>query len=243
MKGLRRSRTGDPARLTKAEHAHRCQDPAWGYVSPGESRWPACIAVLAVMVLQMTLPEQLTLGPNWLLPTVELVVLAMLVIVGPTHLDEEAKDLRIVALTLIAVVAAADGTTLGLLMHHLLRAGDSIKGRTLIFSAVGVWFTAVVAFALLYWEIDRGGPIARCRDDHAAPDFLFTQMGNPTTTREPWTPRFLDYLYMSVTNSTAFSPTDTLPLTLRAKALMSFQSLAQLATVVVVGARAVNILK
>jgi hypothetical protein len=195
------------------------------------------------MGLQFALPDNLTLGPRWVIPAIELAVLFTLVVVGPTHLNRESRDFRVVALTLIAILTAADGVTLGLLMHHLLRSGDNTNGRTLIFSAVAVWVTAVVAFGLWFWEIDRGGPLKRCYDDHPAPDFLFTQMGSPGSTKEHWTPKFIDYLYISLTNSTAFSPTDTLPLTKRAKSLMAVQSIVQLSTVVVVGARAVNILK
>jgi len=217
-------------------------DPAWGYVSPGESRLPASTAVVLAMVLQFVLPDKLALGPTWFVPSIELVLLLTLVIVGPTRLGAESRDLRVVALILIFFLMAADGSTLALLLHHLLHSGDSIRGRTLIYSAVAVWVTSVVAFGLLYWEIDRGGPIKRCWPDHPRPDFLFPQMSSPASTPEPWTPRFVDYLYVSLTNSSAFSPTDALPLTRRAKALMAAQSVTSLATIVVVGARAVNIL-
>ena len=132
---------------------------------------------------------------------------------------------------------------MGFLVTRLLREGGVVAGRTLIFSAFAVWGTAVVAVGILYWEIDRGGPVLRCTPDHARPDFLFAQMQSSGTTDRPWTPRYFDYLYLSLTNSTAFSPTDALPLTLRAKAIMAYQSLASLGTIAIVGARAVNILK
>jgi uncharacterized membrane protein len=218
-------------------------DSLWGYVSQPESRWPASAAIVAVILLQLFLPDTLTFGPEWVFPGIELAVLVTLTVVGPSKLDEEAKDIRWVSLTLIAILSAADALTLGLLISHLVKQGDVTQGRTLIFSAVGVWFTAVVAFGLWFWEIDRGGPIARCSAHHRPPDFLFPQMENPGVSRTRWTPMFWDYLYLSLTNSTAFSPTDTLPLTRRAKLLMAIQSLVSLATIVVVGARAVNILK
>lgn len=218
-------------------------DPLWGFVSPGESRWPSAVAVVAIMALQLALPERMSLGPWWLAPSIEAVLLFALVVVGPTHLDAESRDFRIVALAVIGVLIVSDGCTLGLLVHHLLDEGGDVSGRTLIFSAVAVWFTALVAFALWFWEIDRGGPIKRCTRQHDAPDFLFPQMSSPAATAGPWTPRFVDYLYLSFTNSTAFSPTDTMPLTGRAKTLMAVQSLASVTTIVVVGARAVNILQ
>ncbi|MEO6126289.1 MAG: hypothetical protein ABIR32_21530 [Ilumatobacteraceae bacterium] len=217
-------------------------DPLWGYVSAGESRWPSAIAVSAIMVLQVTLPDRLSLGPWWLAPLIEALLLFALVVVGPTHLNAESRDLRIVALAVLGVLIVSDGSSLGLLVHHLLQSNSNVSGRTLIYSAVAVWFTALVAFGLWFWEIDRGGPIKRCTPEHDRPDFLFPQMQSPGATVEPWTPRFTDYLYLSFTNSTAFSPTDTMPLTGRAKALMAAQSLASLTTIVVVGARAVNIL-
>ena len=218
-------------------------DPLWGYVSPGESRWPSVSAIVLIMVLQLILPERLSLGPWWMIPVIETLLLVALVVVGPTHLDAESRDFRVVAMALIGVLIVADGTTLGLLVHHLLQSDSEVDGRTLIYSAVAVWFTAIVAFGLWYWEIDRGGPIMRCTVAHDPPDFLFPQMESPATTATPWTPEFVDYLYLSFTNSTAFSPTDTMPLTRRAKLLMTVQSLASLTTIVVVGARAVNILR
>ena len=220
----------------------RSDDPAWGYMSPGEPRWPTLVSIAGVIVLQVLLPDRITVGPRWMFPALEAVVLVLLTIANPMRLDAESRDVRILAITLITVVILADFSTLALLMRRLLGTSHMVNGRTLIFSAVGVWATGIVAFGLMYWEFDRGGPIKRCHPDHDAPDFLFPQMENPTTTAHRWTPRFFDYLYLSLTNSTAFSPTDALPLTHRAKAAMAVQSLASLATIVIVGARAVNIL-
>lgn len=219
------------------------KEHAWGLPSAGETRWPAACAVVAAMLLQLRLPDKLTVGPWWLLPALEMLMLITLLIVSPTKFDETSREVRFVSLGLIAVVIGTNGTTLALLVNHLLRTGSEISGRSLVSSGVAVWFTGVLAFGLWFWEIDRGGPIRRCRPDHAAPDFWFTQMENPGCTDKPWSPKFLDYLYLSLTNSSAFSPTDALPLTLRAKALMSLQALLSLTTILLVGARAVNILK
>lgn len=221
----------------------RCNDAAWGYVSPGETRLTSAISVVAVIVLQLLLPDRLTIGSRWFVPAIEAAVLVALLIVSPNKLDAEARNVRVIALSLVGLLIAANGSTLGLLIHHLLRTGDSIVGRTLIYSAAAVWANNVVAFGILYWEIDRGGPVKRCTPDHSEPDFLFPQMSSPTSTVKRWTPRFFDYLYVSLTNSTAFSPTDALPLTHRAKGLMAVQSIASLGTIAIVGARAVNILK
>ena len=110
-------------------------------------------------------------------------------------------------------------------------------------TAIQIWLTNVIVFGLWYWELDRGGPGARCRENHREPDFLFPQMSTPAAAPPSWAPRFLDYLYVAFTNATAFSPTDTLPLTAWAKVLMAIQSLASLLTVALVAARAVNILQ
>ena len=222
--------------------SHRTDDPAWGYMSPGEPRWPTLVSIAAVIAMQVLLPDRITLGPWWVFPALEAVVLVLLTVANPMRLNAESRDVRILAIALIVIVILANFSTLVLLLRHLLKAGDMVNGRTLIFSAVGVWVTGIVAFGFMYWEFDRGGPIKRCQPDHDAPDFLFPQMENPTTTAGHWTPRFFDYLYLSLTNSMAFSPTDALPLTTRAKLAMTVQSLASLATIVIVGARAVNIL-
>jgi hypothetical protein len=116
------------------------------------------------------------------------------------------------------------------------------NGRELIVASVGIWLTNVIVFGLWYWELDRGGPYARHREDHPEPDFLFPQMCTPGAGRPDWAPGFTDYLYVSLTNATAFSPTDTMPLTPMAKLLMGGQAIASLLTVAVVASRAVNIL-
>lgn len=194
-------------------------------------------------MLQFALPESLSFGPRWLLPAIESLLLISLIVANPTRLDHESRDVRYVSIGLLAAIFASNGSSLGLLLYELLQPDSAVAGRTLLSSAVVVWSTNVMAFGLGFWEIDRGGPIRRCTTDHDAPDLLFPQMESPAVSRTPWSPRFVDYLYVSLTNSTAFSPTDALPLTHRMKALMTAQSLASIATVVIVGARAVNILR
>jgi uncharacterized membrane protein len=213
----------------------------WGYPSPGESRWPASAAVMAALILQAVLPERLTVGPTWVIPVLEGCLLVPLMIANPNRLNAESRDVRKLSLVLIALVSAANITSLALLVRLLVR-GTPADGKQLIFAAVSVWLTQVIVFGLWYWETDRGGPVARTSANHGPPDFLFPQMEDPAVTRGHWSPRLIDYLYVSFTNSTAFSPTDTMPLSTMAKALMSAQSLTSLTTVAIVGARAVNIL-
>lgn len=217
------------------------QEALYGYASPGESRWPSAIAVAVALILQATLPGRLTIGPWWVIPALEALLLVPLMVANPTRLSRQSRDMRLLSIGLIALVNLANIVSLGLLIRYLVD-GSKVNGKQLILSAVGIWLTQVIVFGLWYWEVDRGGPVARTSADHAPPDLLFTQMTNPGVARGRWAPTLLDYLYVSLTNSTAFSPTDTMPLTIQAKGLMAAQSLVSLATVAIVGARAVNIL-
>ena len=213
----------------------------WGEPSPGESRWPATAAVLVALGLQVILPDRLVFGPRYALPVLELALLVPLMIANPSRLSRASRDTRGLSLALIALVNLANITSLALLIRLLVN-GSKANGKQLIFAAVGIWFTQVIVFGLWYWELDRGGPVARTTVEHGPPDWLFPQMENPGVARGPWSPWLLDYLYLSLTNSTAFSPTDAMPLSVRAKAVMGAQSIVSVATIVVVGARAVNIL-
>ena len=134
-------------------------------------------------------------------------------------------------------------TSLGLLVHYLV-SGGKVGGHALIGSGLVLWATNVLLFSVVYWDLDRGGPLDRFEKDRPWPDFQFPQMENPQLTPmgKDWQPTFLDYLYMSLTNATAFSPTDTMPLTQVAKLLMGIQGTAAIVTVGLVVARAVNIL-
>jgi len=217
---------------------------AWGIQSHGESRWPALLAVLAAMGLQLILPNDLLrgLGNRALIPSLEGVLLLVLLIANPGRISKEESRLRVVGVGLIALITVANVVSLIELIHALLYpSGSHAGGRALVYASVPIWLTNVIVFGLWYWELDRGGPAARQQARHRRPDFLFPQMSTPGSA-PGWTPDFLDYLYTSFTNATAFSPTDTMPLTAWAKLLMMLQSLASLVTVAVVVSRAVNIL-
>lgn len=216
---------------------------AWGIASHDEPRWPALLAVLAAIALQLILPDRLIqgLGYRALIPALEGVLIVVLLIVNPTgHISKEQSRLRVVGVALIALITVANVVSLIELIHALLY-GTKAGGRPLVYASVPIWLTNVIVFGLWYWELDRGGPAARQLPEHRRPDFLFPQMSTPGSA-PGWTPAFLDYLYTSFTNATAFSPTDTMPLTVWAKLLMMLQSLASLVTVAVVVSRAVNIL-
>ena len=217
---------------------------AWGETSTGETRWPPQVAVLVAIALQLVLPDSVTqgLGPRWLIPALEGVLLVALFVTNPHRIDRAESNLRLLSLALIAVITVANVVALGELIRALLYH-TTAEGRALVFASVPIWLTNVIAFGLWYWEIDRGGVTARMLPvDRRPPDFLFPQMSTPGSAPH-WAPQFVDYLYTSFTNATAFSPTDTMPLTPRAKLLMMVQSLASLLTVALVISRAVNILK
>ena len=203
--------------------------------------WPAQLTVVAAIVLYLALPEKLTVGPTWLLPGLEGLLVIGLIVAMPNPAMQYSPHRRHLALTLISLVSAANLVSLYLLVHYLLKGGKA-GGHALILSGVVLWVTNVLIFTLWYWELDRGGPIARGLHDEARPDFLFPQMSDPRWAPPDWMPGFVDYLYVSLTNATAFSPTDTMPLSQIAKVLMGVQSLASLLTIGLVVARAVNIL-
>jgi uncharacterized membrane protein len=224
--------------------AHSRDDQvAWGITSTYEPRWPALVAVLASMALQLILPDRLIqgLGYRALIPALEGILLLVLLIANPGHISKEESRLRGVGLSIIALISVANVVSLSELLHALLY-GSGPGGRDLVYASVPIWLTNVIVFGLWYWELDRGGPAARQSPNHRDPDFLFPQMSTPGSA-PGWVPDFLDYLYTSFTNATAFSPTDTMPLTRWSKLLMMLQSLASLVTVAVVVSRAVNILK
>jgi len=230
-----------PIQIQEARRGHA----SWGMPAHKEPRWPASLAVLMALALYWFLPEKLTLGPNWLVPVFELALLIPLSVVSPMRRKDEPRWQRYAAVALIALVNVANLVSLALLVHDLLQGkanGKQIVGAPLLFSSILIWLTNVIVFGLWYWELDRGGPDERSHPAHRAPDFLFPQMTTPHCTHERWAPTFLDYAYVSFTNATAFSPTDTMPLTPVAKALMLVQSVASLLTIALVAARAVNIL-
>jgi uncharacterized membrane protein len=176
------------------------------------------------------------------IPALEGALLIPLTVRAPYRHREEVRLVRFASLLLIGLVNLANVASLALLVRVVL-SGGAVSGRQLVFSGIQIWLTLILVFALWYWELDRGGPALRGHADQRNPDFLFPQMATHELGQTDWMPGFLDYLYLSFTNATAFSPTDTMPLTSRAKVLMLIEALASITTVVMVAGRAVNILK
>ncbi|QHC24274.1 hypothetical protein [Streptomyces sp. GS7] len=229
--------------VTGIEEAGRRLLPAWRRVTKGEPRWPSTLAVLAAVALQFTLPERLAIHPEWLLPTLETALLIALVAANPYRIERGSTLYRWAGLVLIAMISAANGWSAVHLVIGLVRGTEGSDAGPLLATGGSIWLTNVIVFALWYWEWDRGGPVARIHAERTYPDFLFPQMQTPELAPEHWEPQFPDYLYLSFTNATAFSPTDVMPLTRWAKMLMLLQSAVSLLTVVLVVARAVNIFK
>ncbi len=206
-----------------------------------EPFWPAQIAILGAIALQIALPARLTVGPSWLIPGLEGVLLVGMFFATPKELEHEHPRRRRLALSLIAFVTAANIYSLGALTHFLLHHNVG-NGRELIISGTLIWLTNWLIFGLWYWELDRGGPGKRAAAHDTPPDFLFPQMADDTIEPRDWRPRFIDYLYVALTNATAFSPTDTMPLSAMAKSIMGVQSVVSLVTIGLIVSRAVNIL-
>jgi uncharacterized membrane protein len=217
--------------------------PAWLRVTRGESRWPVAGMVVVAIALQLALPDRLTLVSKWMLPALEAALLLVLIAVNPTRLNRESAVMRGGSLILTALVSVANGWSAALLAIELVSGRAGEDAGPLLSTGAAIWLTNIIAFALWYWQFDRGGPAARAHARRRIPDFLFVQMQSPEVAHPDWEPAFVDYLYLSFTNATAFSPTDVMPLSRWAKLTMLVQSLVSLVTVALVIARAVNILK
>ena len=217
--------------------------PAWLRPTDPENRLPAAGAILAAVVMQLVIPSKYGLQPRLLLPALELASLALLTALNPVRLNRSTALGKYASLLVVAAITLDNTASACFLAYDIVTGKASGDATGLLSSGGLIYLTNIVAFGLWYWEIDRGGPVARAEARETYPDFLFPQMGTPGIADPEWEPRFLDYLYVSFTNATAFSPTDTMPLTRSAKSLMAVQSLVALATVGLVIARAVNVLK
>jgi len=218
----------------------------------GENRFPPAAAVVVAALAYAVLPESLLVGPRFVIPAVELALLGALLLTNPRRMVRQTRWSRAASIVLACVVIATNLIALGMLVRTL--TSSDTDATSLLLAGMQVWLTNVIGFGLLFWEIDRGGPVARhtlARDRLPPADWRFSQDENQDTVREVaatssvksnWRPAFVDYLYVSLTNSSAFSPTDTMPLTGRAKALMGLEATAALLTSLLVVARAVGAL-
>jgi hypothetical protein len=213
----------------------------------GESRWPPVIAVLIFVILNVSLriwlPSDHAVSVPWLLPVIELVLLAVLLLGNPSGDDRRSLQLRQVAIVLVGLLLAAALWATAVLIQHLVTGNPQTNsGARLLASGGLVWSGNILAFSLLYWVLDSGGPRRRTAAERPYRDFAFPQMQDPDLAPPGWHSIFVDYLYLGFCTSTAFSPTDVLPLARWAKLAMAVQSAVSLAVLGLVIARAVNVL-
>jgi len=204
--------------------------------------WHVQALTFVAIVLQFALPDRFAPGSHYVIPFVELLLLAALLFTTPKDRLLKSFARRVNAILLIAVASAANAYSLVMVASQLLQGSRAAtNGRDLVLTALNIYLTNIIIFALWYWEMDGGGPVERHRNPHYELDFSFPQdQQDPTHTH--WHPTFVDYLYLSSTNAMAFSPTDTMPLSRRAKMLMLLQATVSLVAIALVAARAVNIL-
>ena len=204
-----------------------------------EHKLPVTFTILAAFALYLLLPEEISLFPRWVVPAVGALVLIPLIIMNPRRVTRETAWSRWVGIGFALALALVNQVYVVIIVVQLVNG--QIDGPSILLTAFAVWITNVIAYALVYWELDQGGPYARRIDgvrDDAPQDFQFPQQQNGAS----WDPVFFDYAFFSLSNMLAFSPTDTMPLTLRAKGLMAYQALTGFVLLALVISRAVNIL-
>jgi uncharacterized membrane protein len=208
-----------------------------------ESRLPPALAILVVLCVLAVVPGHVTALPVWVSYLAALAVLVPMAVVALTArntlwLGIERTIIILLASAYVANTIAELADMIGVITLH--PSGNN--AFSLLSSSVAIWVANVLMFSLLYWQIDRGGPYARASKSSAKPDWVFPQPATPEDLPPDWRPFFLDYLYLGYNTATAFSPTDALPLTRRAKMLMMTESTISLLTMVVIVARAINII-
>lgn len=205
-----------------------------------ESRWPPIVGTVCAALLYAFLPNDFSLLPSWILPTLSLLLLIPLVVLNPRHLTRETWWSRAVGIVLALLLFAANQVAVVRTVMELVNG--QAAGPAVLLSSLQVWLTDVIVFGLIYWELDRGGSVARRmrHDPDKVWDFRFPQEDSGPT---PWKPAYVDYLYFSLSTMMAFSPTDAMPLSARGKALMGVQALTGFVLLALVISRAVNILR
>jgi hypothetical protein len=211
-----------------------------------EPRWPITLAVSAfiaiTIVLRILEPHRESLGPRWLVPGIEIGMLVALIAADPAHLGARAKWLRRVSIALTVSLAVVAVLSSAILIIDLIKGAKvTDSADQLLASGTLVWLGNCLVFGLLYWQLDSGGPLARYRKEREFPDFAFTQQMSPELAPPDWRPQYVDYLILGFTTSTAFSPTDVLPMVAWAKLTMALQSMISLLVFGLVVARAVNV--
>jgi hypothetical protein len=211
-----------------------------------EARWPIVLAVGAYIALSVALriavPNRESLGSPWAVPAIEIALLVCLILADPAHIAGRRRWLRRISIALVLSLAAATLLATGILIRELILGGKvTNEAGSLLASGAVIWLGNVLVFSLVYWLLDSGGPLARYLGEHAYPDFAFSQQLSPELAPPGWRAKYVDYLILGLTTSTAFSPTDVMPMAAWAKLTMALQSIVSLIVVGLVIARAVNV--
>ena len=204
--------------------------------------WHAQLTLLVVVGLQIGLPDAVSFGSRYVVAILELLLILALSFTTPRRRVYDSRLRRTNVLLLAGAITLVNAVNLYAVLYHLLHRAPQVDGRQLIIAGIKIYITNIIIFGLWYWEMDGGGPGQRRAIKTHQQDFLFPQHQDPAYRSKDWAPTYLDYLYVSSTNAMAFSPTDTLPLSRRAKMLMLLQAFVSLLTIAVGAARAVNIL-
>ncbi len=218
-----------------------------------ESRWPAALGVAVALAAYGTLPSSVPVWLRVVVVVLGIVLLLPVLVLNPRRLDKQTRWSRILSVVQSLILLVANQVALGILIHELITSQHK-DGPAVLLATLQVWATNVIAFALVYWELDRGGPVSRrrkARGELPPADFRFPQDEDADAVEEvaigsseksDWAAGYLDYLYFSLTNSMAFSPTDVMPLRSRAKALMGIEAFTAFVMLALVIARAVSLL-
>jgi len=211
----------------------------------GEHWWPVALAIAAAAMLHVALPARYRLDPAWVVPVVMFTLLAALVIGDPGRIDRQKAWLRVVTDIVIGFITVANMFAGVHLVADILTNNKLFANNATGLLATGgvIWVTNVIAFALWYWDLDRGGAAARAHRPYANPTFVFPEMQHTAYAPSTWVPIFADYLSLAFWTATAFSPTDVSAIKRWAKLLLMTQAAASLILGALVIARAINILQ
>ena len=234
--------TTETDRTRRSDHASGRK----GEVVSFEPRWPIALAlgsfIVVTIVLRAVQPHRESLGPEWLVPAIEVALLLALLAASPAQLEPRRHWLRPLSIVLLIALTAVALLATAILIKALVEGGAVTNSATsLLISGALIWFGNCLIFGLLYWMLDSGGPYARLKGEREFPDFAFTHQMSPELAPPGWRPEYVDYLILGLTTSTAFSPTDVMPMARWAKLTMALQSLISLTVIGLVIARAVNV--
>jgi uncharacterized membrane protein len=207
-----------------------------------EPRWPMATAVLAATILYIGMPHRGRIPGWWVFPVLQLILLGLLITQDPGRIDRRSVALQRLMITLLVVMTAGVLVAVIVLAYDILVTVKGVTATVLLGRGAAIWVVNVILFSLWYWQFDRGGPAERAAGTPIPPSFAFPENATPELAPAAWRPMYPDYLYLSFTNTTAFSPTDTLPVRRWAKLTMMGQSALSLVIAILVIARAINVL-